>query len=95
MEEEHVQEGHSQLLNDGIAEKERDAENEENSKEEVDHSEYDSALDGATAYDQSDCKEELYGYLDNLKFIGSAWSKQDLTSFPNPGLHIHHLGLSI
>lgn len=59
----------------------------------MEHSEYNSALDSATAYDLSNFKEELGAYLDNVKTAASAWSEQTLTSFPNPGLHIHHIGL--
>lgn len=59
----------------------------------MEHSEYNSALDIAIVYDLSDFKEELGAYLDNFKTARSTWSEQNLASFPNPGLHIHHLGL--
>ncbi|QDS73369.1 hypothetical protein FKW77_007170 [Venturia effusa] len=61
--------------------------------EKVEHSEYDSALDSEMEYDVAEFKDELQEYLDNVQTAGSAWSEQTLTSFPNPGLQIHHLGI--
>ncbi|RDI80719.1 hypothetical protein Vi05172_g9399 [Venturia inaequalis] len=62
-------------------------------EDEVEYSEYDSAIDSTVAYDLDYFKDDLREYLDNIQTAGSAWSEQTLISFPNPGLTIRHLGL--
>ncbi|TLD37953.1 hypothetical protein E2P81_ATG03628 [Venturia nashicola] len=42
--------------------------------EEVEQSEYNSALNYAVAYDVDDFLDDLEGYLENIETVGSVWT---------------------